>query len=128
MKVEYLSHGSSDCPLVRIYGDERESQLRLQQAFRQLADGSAKMVALHRLPGFESVAGCQLTAMAFKNDVGVITEDEMCFLIKLSTRSWQELADKAASIIGAGGGTFYHWLDETSAISLLLATSPEGQW
>lgn len=128
MKIEYIPDCPTDCPLIRIYGNGQEDLLRLQQSFLQLATSVAKEMEIHNLPGFESIGGCRLTAKPEPDDIGITTEDEIHFFIKLRPVRWRELAEMTASLIKVGEGIFYHWLDETSPISLLLTTSPEGQW
>jgi len=128
MKIEYLPDGSTDCPLIRIYGGGKEDLLRLQQAFLQLAAGAAEEVELDKLPGFQAVAACHLTAKTEKEDIGVTTADEVHFFMKLSPTRYRELAEMTTSLIGLEERIYYHWLDETSPVSLLLTTSPIGQW
>jgi len=57
MKIEFLKEGSQDCPLIRIFGNDPSSAAQLALAFRQLANGQAKEVAIHEIPGFNPSTG-----------------------------------------------------------------------
>ena len=72
MKIEYFdAEGVVDCPLILIYGCEPEAADALVAAVRALSQEEQKRVAVHELPGFESVDKCELFFTATKSDKGV---------------------------------------------------------
>jgi hypothetical protein len=50
MKIEFVEHGSADCPLIRIYGNEPDVCEQFRQAFEQLANGNVDEVLLTNCP------------------------------------------------------------------------------
>lgn len=128
MRIEYLRDGSPDCPLIRIYGNARESLLLLRRSFSLLAAGTVETIAIHDVHGFEPVGGCRLLASVGESDAGVTTEDEMNFTIRLSAPTWLNLAEKTTRLLDTCESSYHQWLDETSPISLLLTTNPDGNW
>lgn len=54
-----------------IYGTEPEAIEALAAAVQILSQGGQQRVAVHQLPGFESVDGCELFFAAAKSDRGV---------------------------------------------------------
>jgi len=94
MKLEYLPDGSPDCPILRIYDFDEPAAQHLQGLFSNLAIGSVWVVALHELPGVESVAGCTLTLRVTGRDRGVIqVGDSNSFECHLRQATWEQLAD-----------------------------------
>jgi hypothetical protein len=61
MKIEFLSGGSPDCPLIRLYSFTRPEALRLKQITGQLSTGELREIALHGEPG-----------LPWKRDQGII--------------------------------------------------------
>jgi hypothetical protein len=72
MKIEFLESDSTDCPLIRIYGDEPDFCAQLLHVFEQLATGKVKEVSLTELPGVEPIGNCILIAQVYKRDRGVV--------------------------------------------------------
>lgn len=60
MKIEYFYLGPQKTSYVLIYGNEPEKAALLRKSVRALADGIRERVAVHEIPGFEGVDGCQL--------------------------------------------------------------------
>jgi hypothetical protein len=110
MNIEYLSDGSSDCPLLRIYGNRKESLARLRLAFLQLANGVHQEIELNTLWGFEAIGECRLVARVHKDNPGVTTEDQEYLRIELSAERWLDSADMTASLLHAGEGTCRHFI------------------
>ena len=66
MKIEVLTEGSEDCPLIRLFDFDPSEAKRLVGIFSKLADGSLQSVVLTEIPGFEPVSGCCLRSLSKK--------------------------------------------------------------
>ena len=55
MKIEYLNDECSDCPLIRIYGNEPNLIKHLVDIFDELYQGEKTIFALHDLAGFNAI-------------------------------------------------------------------------
>lgn len=124
MKLEYLSEGSADCPLIRIYDFNTSEARELHDVLIDLAKGKMIQVVLQDLPFIVSVQGCSLTLSANETNIGISLSSDLDFECQLTNESWMVVADLAAPFLNDTNG--YQWLDETGKISLLL--SPSGRW
>lgn len=129
MKIEYLENSSEDCPLIRIYGKETTAMLTLIDALKELSQNKDKTIALHELPGIESVEGCCLIACDGSVNEGIKkTENDNEFTLTLTSEKWQKVAELAQQVCNSIEKERYQWLDDTSDISLLLSSSEKGYW
>lgn len=71
MKLEYLSEGSPDCPLIRIFGASRTEFSRLRSAVLLLNRGELISKGVHELEGFHLLNFGQLTMTASDKASGV---------------------------------------------------------
>lgn len=126
MRIQHISSGSQDCPLIRIYGTDISSLRPLKKAFDQLAEGSAHEIAIDALASFESIDGVHLKAKADQLNQGVVRSGDNSFVVALKKPCWAELATLVNALIAEGRG--YQWLDESSEVSLLLTLSDDGWW
>lgn len=129
MKVEFLEHGSADCPLLRIYGDEPDVCQHLRRAFENLALGSVEEVSITDLQGVEPLDGCCLVAKAGSRDRGIVRTGESRFLWVLTPATWDNVAFLIEPFCGKQTGG-YQWLDQVPASEarVLVSTSPSGCW
>ena len=70
MRIEYFPDGDEGRPLVLLYGDDLSPLSILAAAVQDLIDGHANAIAVHQLPGFEAVGGCELFFLVVKRDLG----------------------------------------------------------
>ena len=70
MKLEYLSEGSPDCPLIRLYSFALSEVLHLRQRADELSTGKLREFALHKEPGIEPIHGYELLMKLGKRDKG----------------------------------------------------------
>jgi len=126
--VEFLKDGPPDCPLIRIYGNEPFSAAKLASAFRQLADGKTPEIAIHEIPGFQSIEGCLLFARLNHENFGVRPINDEAFECMLRAETWERLRELVEPFTAPLTGTRFQWLDETSNISLLISNSDSGEW
>jgi len=128
MKIEFLKEGSTDCPLLRIYGNEPSSAAHLATAFRQLAKRQTQTIAIHELPDFQPVDECRLFARINSEDKGVHQVDGSTFECLLMPETWENLAELTDPFVERHEGGRHQWLDETSEISLLISSNEFGRW
>ena len=127
MKLEFLSEGSHDCPLIRLYDFDATGAARLREAFRSLADGSSRAIDLHEEWWIEPLEGCRLTLRVGARDLGVVQRLPMAFDCVLGKEGWLEMADKSGPFCqGPLREEECQWLNQDGEISLLL--SPRGTW
>jgi hypothetical protein len=127
VKLEFLESGSPDCPLIRLYGFDTATAVRLMTLFRTLADGSQQHIRLHDQPGVEAVQGCELELRLGNRDCGIEQTGPTTFVCVLTSEGWGEVAELTEPFCEAGNvGEHYQWLNEDGKVSLLL--SPTGRW
>ena len=127
MKLEYLSSGSPDCPLVRLYEFDMTDAKRLREAFRSLADGSLQDVPLHEEWWVKSIAGCHLDLRRGAKDLGVVERLPSKFECVLTGEGWRQVAELTDPFCTSESPQEpFQWLNEDGEVSLLL--TPSGRW
>lgn len=127
MKIEFLPDGSPDCPLIRLYDFDTLQARRLQELILSLVEGTTTEVLLHEALWVRSVNLCGLVLQVLEGNQGVVQGSaSRSFSCRLNRLSWQTIADLISPFCEHSEAGTYQWLDETSAISLLL--SPSGSW
>ena len=125
MKIEYISEGPVDCPLLRLFDywmDEIE-QLRLISL--DLAEGRTTELALHDQPWIDPVAGCRFIWRIDTKDIGVrMPENDAPFVLAFSDEAWREAADKLLPF--AQGSSGHNWLTNEGEVNVLITW--DGLW
>jgi len=123
MKIEYIPDGSSDCPLIILYGYEPDVTSRLRGAVLALAEGKVKSVSIHEIDGFDPVDALRLTAIASKRSHGVLPGDaDNDFRWELTPTWWSNVEGLLSPFCTTDEWRNGHqWLDETSNISVLVS-------
>ena len=94
MKVEYFADGSTDCPLVLLYGGDPADARTLSAALHRISESHGGHAAIHDLQGFSSVDGCQLFASLAKSDLGVRRiHIANVFDCSLRAETWENVAE-----------------------------------
>ena len=125
MKVEFFADGSAESPLVLLYGPDPNDAATLSDALGGLAQSIVTGVAVHELPGFVSVDGCQLFASVARSDVGVkMVASPAVFDCALRRETWAHVVGLLEPFFHApeGPGTQFQYLDETGDVRLLIST------
>lgn len=113
--------------MIRLYGFDIPSALRLMALFRALADDSHQHIRLHDQSGVEAIQGCQLDLRVGSRDRGIKQTSPNTFECVLTPEGWAEVADLTEPFCEAGDNSeHYQWLNENGKVSLLL--SPTGRW
>jgi hypothetical protein len=125
MKLEFLSEGSPDCPLIRLYSFTRPEAVRLKQIAVQLSTGELREIALQGEPGIDPVCGCQLLLRRGKRDQGIIQLAPLRFECALSDKGWLDVSFLLEPFCETDT-TGFQWLIDNGTISLLI--SVKGTW
>ena len=129
MKIEYLEAGAEDCPLIRLFGNEPTSVATLSEALMKLGRGELTAVAVHDLPGFTSLSGCQLIARVGRKDNGIRKVDiPNVFECILTKETWSQVAELTLPFCTPVDYDAHQWLDRTSNIFLLITNNQKGRW
>lgn len=128
MKLEYLSEGSQDCPLIRIYGSDLDAVAHLLKAFKALGLGQRSECAIHELPGIESIGGYKLFVRIGKEDKGGIQLGHNIFDWVLSAETWLQVKGLTEPFTKATTAHVHQWLDESSDVSILITNAENGAW
>jgi len=126
MKLEYLSDGSPDCPLIRLYDFTLAEAEQLHAAVAELASGSCQQVEIHRLPGIESIGGCRLTFRVSRHDGAIVQMESIAaFECRFTMDTWDNVAGLIEPFAQNGDG--FQWLAGVPGeANLILSVS--GQW
>jgi len=125
MLLEYLSDGSPDCPLIRLYRFTPEEAASLRDAVVELSDGRLQKVVVHELPYAKVIAGCQLTLCVSSFDQSVVQKDAYTFECRYIAETWDNVAGLLKPYAEGKGG--HQWLSSgTGDAQLLLSFS--GAW
>ncbi|HEV3435727.1 MAG TPA: hypothetical protein VG122_00110 [Gemmata sp.] len=128
MKIKVLEHGSADCPLIRIYGNEPDVFEQFRQAFEQLANGNVAEVLLTELPGVEPLGGCCLITQAGRRDEGIVRKGENVFFWVLTRDSWDDVALLIKPFC-SDEAVGYQWLEGFQrATDVRVLVSLDGCW
>lgn len=138
MRVEFIESGSSDCPLIRIYGTTAGEFERLQRACEDLANGSADSFSVQNLLGFEAVDDCSLIFAAGPQDKGTMrrSQKEPHFELVLMRKRWNLVAGLLEPFAQHPLGSYHQWLSgkeaigelSNSKISVVISSHQYGAW
>lgn len=123
MKVERLTDGSPDCPLVRLFDFTPAEAESLRKGVRCLADGQRERLDLAEDCNVTSVGGFALSFVVGRRDVGLACE-RGCFSWVLCPETWDNIEGLIEPFVK--GSTGFQWLSNAGATSLLI--SPGGTW
>lgn len=123
--MEFVRAGSPDCPLLRLYDFESTEARQLQHAVLRLVRKNDEMIALHRQPGIQPLAGCELTLLRADNMQGVRETAPQKFEWLYSIDGWLEVAGLIQPFCQVDAGGF-QWLSRIGKIAVLL--SRDGNW
>ena len=125
MKLEFLSEGSPDCPLIRLYSFNRPEVLRLREIADQLSHGKLHQIALHEERSVEPVRGCQLYLRLGSRDDGIVQNAPQSFQCIMSEEGWLDVSFLLEPFCETDTSGF-QWLVDKGPISLLI--SANGTW
>lgn len=128
MRLEYLTSGSPDCPLIRLYDFPPSEAAALLGAIKMLAFGSTERVEVHRLPFIVSVGGCRLMFTRQHRDRAIVSSPlENEFGCGFTAATWDNVAGLVERFAEGAGG--FQWLAGAPGdYALLVSASPGGEW
>ena len=130
MKVEFLSSGSNDCPLIRIFGTNREEVVRLHKAILNLADGTEVSVSTDEIFGMNSSQNCRVVMRLGEADLAPTKTLDGVFQWVLTCSSWEKVAELLSPFTHDAREGSYQWIggDNVGEVSMLFSYSESGQW
>jgi hypothetical protein len=110
--IEYFPDADEGNELILLHWDDPEAVVRLREQVASLAAKRVKRVAVHEIPGFESVADCRLFFSVARWDLHTRPlRSKKEFECSLHPVGWEDVFGLLEPFAeGAGGGTFL-WLD-----------------
>ena len=91
MKLEYLSDGSAECPLIRLYEFNRSEAKQLRQLVKSLVNGDNERIALQNEMWVEPIGGCSLDLRVGTRNDGVREEQPLRFECVLTRAGWSNV-------------------------------------
>ena len=127
LQLEFLPSGSTDCPFLRISGDDPSAFTQLMARFETLGSGRLERSCINDLPGIESVGTCRLTVRISSRNQGVVrVDDSNVFEWAMTAAGWENNAGLIEPFATQHRRHSYQWLDAPGEIAVLF--SPSGQW
>ena len=123
MKVELIEEGSSDAPLIRIYGDEPESIAKLISLIDSL-EGSIELTADSKFP---PINNCRLVFILSNISKGLVQTSTNNFELALNHEDWSHIKELITPLANPDSQG-YQWLDETNKVALLVSRYSNGAW
>ena len=126
MKLDYLSNGSTDCPLVRLYSFSKVELDWLHGVVCELGMGRKSEVALHHNAQVDSLGDCRLTFYVRPWDQCLrLVAAPSTFECGLTAEAWLDVASLIEPLFTIRNG--YQWLvGGCGDARLLISTS--GSW
>jgi hypothetical protein len=129
MKIEHFEPSAQDGPAILIYGNEPEAVETLIAAVHTLSQGSQERVAVHQLPGFESVDGCELFLAATKSDRGVrLIAPPLSFECSIRPLWWDNVLGLLEPFRGPFTSHHHQYLDYGWSSDFQLIISTHRGW
>jgi hypothetical protein len=126
MRLEFLPHGSPDCPLLRLYRFTPAEARQLHDNIAALVAGIAESVSVHDLPFVEALAGTRLTCRATTRDQSLtrgIAPGE--FNCGFTPETWDNIVGLVEPFTRGSSGV--QWLARGQDDACLIL-SVDGQW
>lgn len=125
MKLEYLSVGARECPLIRLYEFDQSEARLLRQLVKSLVTGDHQDVALQNEMWVEPVAGCCLNLRLGTRNQGVREVQPLRFEWVLSPDDWNNV-EGLLEPFSESDTSGFQWLTNHGRVALLI--SRDGHW
>ena len=128
MRLECLTSGSPECPLVRLYDFQPHEAADLLTAINSLASAAAERIEVHDLPFVESVGGCRLVFTGQHHDRAIVSgPNGNEFDCGFTAATWDNVAGLLEPF--AKGDRGFQWLAGVPGdAALLISASSGGEW
>jgi hypothetical protein len=125
MKLDFLTDGSPECPLLRLHDFTSTEAGHLLVALSSLANEATDRIEVHRLPFVEPVGGCRASFVRGTRDQGVAQVAPLDFVCGFTVGTWENVVGLIRPCVNSSPG--FQWLAGLPGeASLLLSAS--GQW
>ena len=125
MKLEYLSDGSPECPLLRLYDFTKQDAEALRLAVLELASETAERIEIHRLPFVRPVGACRLALILQSWDQAIVRVGPLAFECGLTGATWEDVQGLIEPFAETVHG--FQWLTGIPG-ELPLLLSASGNW
>jgi len=132
MKVELVTEGSPECPLVRFYSSDPAEFRHFRSLTNSLGGNVERSVELGAAEGFTllGLSGARLTNTG---NNGMAEEAGGLVRWSLSPDAWQAVAELIDPLCSQTAVGSFQWLDEagglcSSGVSVLASVSDRGHW
>ena len=125
MQLDFLPHGSPDCPLIRLFDFTPNEARQLEELVSDLATGRVRSVALHELNWLIAAGEIELTFRTQGWDQDIIKIGPNAFECGLTTVTWENVAGLIEPFTESSDGC--QWLSSGPGEAKLLF-SVSGQW
>jgi hypothetical protein len=128
MEIEYLSSGSPECPLIRIYGTDQENHKHLFDAVCSLADGTEEITSTDSIFGTGNPINLTLSSKPSDETVEMINESSGTWT--LSCNGWHKVSKLLRPFASRPKHGTYQWLGGGTVgnVSILVSFSSDGRW
>lgn len=126
MKLEFVGRADtarSAGPLIRLYGRDGQVVGALRRALEGL---SHKPLALHAVPGIESIDGCHLAALKGVERGGVEQIGARSFVWETNAAGWDQVIGMLEPFENPDGRDGFQFLSQDSDVTILIST--DGHW
>jgi hypothetical protein len=137
VKIEFLEEGSSDCPLIRLYGTDPLGFSVLLHALQELSTAKGGTFSTSDLVGFRATPEFALTLTSYSKDQGVRRVDlSQKFVWTLTPVKWSVVEGLVKPFtLDPQYGT-YQWLSgrearyglDIGSVGVVLSCSNDGRW
>jgi S-adenosylmethionine:tRNA-ribosyltransferase-isomerase (queuine synthetase) len=123
MKIDFISSGALDAPLIRLFTAKKDEIEELQSMLLKLINNETNEINISELPISESKI--KLIFKTNKSDLSIKSnKDKNEFKLELSKDKYFEIKEKLDPFLTNQNG--FTWLNDTGSISLLFTT--DGKW
>jgi len=130
MKLEFCSTGSSDCPLIILYGDDTTVLNSLINSIRLLIDDHMQLFVNEN-------SGIIAKNLIFKFDLGkdsqIVENDKDSYALLLSKDGWEVVLELLGTLTTKGNENTYQWICGKegyfpSEIGFLVSNKTHANW
>ena len=125
MKLDYISEGSADCPILRLYDFTPIEAGYLLTAVSELASQESDRVEVNEMCFVEPIGACRLFLVRTSRDQALSCVGPLEFVCGFTANTWDNVAGLIEQFVESSQG--FQWLAGLPGeASLLLSAS--GQW
>jgi hypothetical protein len=132
MKVELVSEGAPECPLVRFYSNDPSEFCRLRDLARSLAEQEELWKDLATTEGF-ALLGLHAARLTNTDNAGMVEEKNGSLKWSLSPDAWEGVSELIDPLCSPTAAESFQWLDEAGGfcsrgLTVLASVSDHGRW